>query len=61
MGFFGGLEGDKYDRQYSDGYLAKRMWDYASKFGRNVVAIVVAVVILSIVVSLRPILISDGH
>jgi len=60
MGFFGGLEGDKYDRQYSDGYLAKRMWDYASKFGRNVGAIVVAVVILSIVVSLRPILISLG-
>ncbi|MGB7340348.1 MAG: ABC transporter ATP-binding protein [Phototrophicaceae bacterium] len=60
MGFFGGLEGDKYDRQYSDGYLAQRMWDYAKKFGRNVVAIVSAVAILSVVVSLRPILISEG-
>ncbi|MEM9951164.1 MAG: ABC transporter ATP-binding protein [Chloroflexota bacterium] len=60
MGFFGGLEGDKYDRQYSDAYLAKRIWDYASKFGRNVGYIVAAVAILSVVVSIRPILISEG-
>ncbi|MGJ3238304.1 MAG: ABC transporter ATP-binding protein [Anaerolineae bacterium] len=60
MGFFGGLEGDKYDRKYSDVYLAQRIWDYAKTFGRNLVAIVVAVAILSIVTSLRPILISAG-
>lgn len=60
MGFFGGLDGDKYDRQYTDTYLAKRMWDYASKFGRNVFAIVVAVLVMSVVVSLRPILIAAG-
>lgn len=60
MGFFGGLEGDKYDRKYSDSYLAKRIWDYAKQFGRYVVTILSAVAILSIVVSLRPILISAG-
>lgn len=60
MGFFGGLEGDKYDRKYSDTYLAKRIWDYAKQFGRYVTMIVTAVVILSVVVSLRPILISAG-
>lgn len=60
MGFFGGLDSDKYDRQYSDLYLAQRIWDYAKKFGRNVTMILVAVLILSIVVSLRPILISAG-
>ncbi len=60
MGFFGGLEGDKYDRKYSDTYLAKRIWDYVKKFGRNVTMIVIAVLILSVVVALRPILISAG-
>ena len=60
MGFFGGLEGDKYDRKYSDTYLAQRIWDYAKQFGRYVTMIVTAVVILSVVVSLRPILISAG-
>ncbi len=60
MGFFGGLEGDKYDRKYSDTYLAKRIWDYIKKFGRNVTMIIAAVTILSVVVALRPILISAG-
>lgn len=60
MGFFGSLDADKYDRQYSDTYLAKRIWEYISEYGSYVRWIVAGVATLSIVASLRPILISAG-
>ena len=35
MAFFGGLNEDKYDRQYGDDYLMKRVAQYASKYKRQ--------------------------
>lgn len=60
MGFFGNLEADKYDRSYSDVYLTKRIWNYISKYRGAVGQIVMGFTVLSIVSSLRPILISEG-
>jgi ATP-binding cassette subfamily B protein len=60
MGFFGNLEADKYDRSYSDAYLTKRIWNYVSKYRGAVTQIVIGFTVLSIVSSLRPILIADG-
>jgi ATP-binding cassette, subfamily B, bacterial len=60
MGFFGNLEADKYDRSYSDVYLTKRIWNYVSKYRGAVSQIVIGFTVLSLVSSLRPILISEG-
>jgi ATP-binding cassette subfamily B protein len=60
MGFFGNLEADKYDRSYSDSYLTKRIWNYVSKYRGAVAQIALGFTVLSIVSSLRPILIADG-
>jgi ATP-binding cassette subfamily B protein len=60
MGMFGKLEGDKYDRQYSDGYLAKRIVQYMVRYKRAVYGIIGGFTVTSIVSSVRPILISAG-
>jgi len=60
MGFFGGLQADKYDRQYSDTYLAKRIADYILRYRGAVISIVVGFTVLAIVSALRPILIAEG-
>lgn len=60
MGIFGGLEADKYDRQYSDVYLAQRILGYLKQYRRQIIGIVAGFITLSIVSSLRPILISAG-
>ncbi|MEL6308912.1 MAG: ABC transporter ATP-binding protein [Chloroflexota bacterium] len=60
MGFFGNLEGDKYDRQYSDGQLFKRIWDYAARYRNYLWWIVAGFTTLAIVSALRPILIAEG-
>jgi len=58
MGFFGNLEADKYDRQYSDLQLAQRLMDYAKQYRSWLFWIVAGFSALAIVVALRPILLS---
>ncbi|RMG80469.1 MAG: ABC transporter ATP-binding protein, partial [Chloroflexi bacterium] len=60
MGIFRGLDADSYDRQYSDTYLAKRIVNYFSHYKRQLITIALAMVILALVSSLRPILVSMG-
>jgi ATP-binding cassette subfamily B protein len=60
MGMFGRLEGDKYDRQYTDRYLARRIVQYMARYKRAVYGIVAGFSTLAIISSLRPILISNG-
>ncbi len=55
-----GLEGDKYDRQYSDKYLFQRLASYFIPYRRQVIIIIVAFFALAIVAGLRPVLISIG-
>ena len=60
MGIFGGLDADQYDRQYSDGYLAKRITNYILNYRREMIGVVVGFMALAIVAALRPILIAAG-
>lgn len=60
MGWFQGLDKDKYDRQYSDWYLAKRIASYFYGYRKQFVIIVVSFVALSILGALQPVWISDG-
>lgn len=60
MGFFTGLDKDKYDRQYTDSYLLKRLWSYFSDQKGRVVIISALGVVVSILLALLPILISIG-
>lgn len=55
-----GLEGDKYDRQYSDSYLLKRILHYFSTYRTQGISIIVGYFFLAIVAALRPVLISAG-
>ncbi|MBK9123200.1 MAG: ABC transporter ATP-binding protein [Chloroflexi bacterium] len=54
--FFRGLdEGDKYDRQYGDTYLYRRIASYLRGFRREVTIIVVGLAVLSFVASFQPV------
>ncbi|GAB1422295.1 ABC transporter ATP-binding protein [Anaerolineales bacterium] len=60
MGMFAGLDADKYDRQYTDWQLIKRIFNYFGRYRALLVAIVAAFTILAFVASMRPVLISAG-
>jgi ATP-binding cassette, subfamily B, bacterial len=60
MGMFRKLDADKFDRKYSDTYLARRIWRYMSKFRSQMIGIVIGFTVLAIVQALRPIIISMG-
>lgn len=55
---FGGLEADQYDRQYTDRYLFKRIGDYLSNHKRQVYLALTGFVVVGIVTSARPVIIS---
>ncbi len=60
MGFFSGLDADKYDRQYSDSYLFKRLGDYLRPHSRRVIAILVTGLLSAVVLALIPIITAAG-
>lgn len=60
MGFFGNLAADKYDRQYSDGYLLRRTVEYFKPHRNRLILIVVLVIIFAVTGTLYPVLISAG-
>lgn len=60
MGFMYGLNEDKYDRQYSDGYLAKRIVNYFSRYRTQLIIILVCLVGLSFVGAVQPVWISEA-
>jgi ATP-binding cassette subfamily B protein len=60
MGFFGNLNAEKYDRQYDDGYLIRRIFNYVRPYRRQFIAILVAVSVLSVSSSLNSIFIAAG-
>lgn len=55
-----GLEGDNYDRQYTDRYLFGRIFNYFARYKSQVFVIVGGFTVVSIVVSLRPVLIASA-
>ncbi len=55
-----GLEGDRYDRQYSDKYLFQRIGSYLDQYRGKVLLVVFSVLALSLVAAVRPVLIAAG-
>jgi len=60
MGIFGGLEQDRYDRQYSDQYLFKRIGHYFKHQTRRFIVLSVMGIVVSISLALTPIIIAEG-
>ncbi len=58
MGFFGSLEQEKYDRQYTDTYLLQRIGQYFARYRRWLLLMVGSLLGLSFIGSLYPILVS---
>jgi ATP-binding cassette subfamily B protein len=56
----GNLEAEKYDRNYGDGALLKRIWNDMRRYKREVLFIVLAFTFLSVVSSLRTVFIAAG-
>jgi len=57
---FGGLASDKYDRQYEDNYLIKRLASYFKPHMRRLQGIVGLLVVFAIIASISPVIISAG-
>jgi ATP-binding cassette, subfamily B, bacterial len=60
MAFFGGLNQEKYDRQYADDYLFRRIMRYFWPYKRLVLIVLLTIVLVSLMASGGPILISLG-
>ena len=57
---FGGLASDKYDRQYEDSYLIKRLASYFRPHMRRLQGIIGLLVIFAIIASISPVIIAGG-
>ena len=55
---FGGLQGDSYDRQYTDVYLFKRIGDYLSQHKRLVLLALLGFLVVGASRAVRPVIIS---
>jgi ATP-binding cassette, subfamily B, bacterial len=60
MGFFSGLNAEKYDRQYSDKALVGRILSYFKPYLWQMIIIAVLVLLLAGFGALQPIIVSDG-
>ena len=60
MGFFGGLEQDRYDRQYGDRYLFRRLGHYFREQVRRIAVMSAMGLLVSLVQALMPIIIAAG-
>jgi ATP-binding cassette subfamily B protein len=60
MSFFAGLNTEKYDRQYSDRLLARRIINYLTSQRRRMTAIIALVIILSLIGVAQPIVMSNA-
>ena len=60
MGFFSGLNTEKYDRQYSDKILVKRVSEYFRPQWKRLVWISLLVILISGAGTLQPIVVSHG-
>jgi hypothetical protein len=58
MGFFEGLETEKYDRQYTDRELTRRIVDYFKQQRTRMIIIIVLVVAISVVGAALPLVVA---
>jgi ATP-binding cassette subfamily B protein len=60
MGFFDGLDAEKYDRKYSDRYLVKRIAEYFRPHLKRLGRIIFLIIAISLVYTLLPVTVSRG-
>ena len=60
MGLMRGLEADRYDRQYDDRYLFRRIGAYFGRHKGKVGLVLAAFAVLAVVSALRPVLVAAG-
>ena len=60
MGIFAGLGAEKYDRKYSDRYLAKRISQYFRPYIKRLGFIIFLVITISLVYAMLPVVVSRG-
>jgi ATP-binding cassette, subfamily B, bacterial len=60
MGFYEGLNEEKYDRQYKDSVLTKRIAQYFTVERGRVTVIVILVVLMAVIAAAQPIVVSRG-
>lgn len=60
MGFFGNLAADKYDRQYNDSYLIRRLASYFAPYRRQVIIVFILIIAFATTGALIPVFISAG-
>jgi ATP-binding cassette subfamily B protein len=60
MGFFSGLGAEKYDRQYSDKKLFRRIADYFKLQSHRLVVIVSMILIRSVIEAITPVIVARG-
>jgi ATP-binding cassette subfamily B protein len=60
MGFYEGLNEEKYDRQYKDSVLAKRIIKYFTAQRKKVVVIAFVTIFLAVITAAQPVIISNG-
>ena len=60
MGFYEGLNEEKYDRQYKDSVLTKRIVSYFTAQRRRVAIVIFLVVVMAVITAAQPIVVSKG-
>jgi len=60
MGFFSGLAAEKYDRQYSDKKLIRRIVDYFKNQTKSLLIIGISIVLRSVIEAFMPVIVSNG-
>lgn len=60
MGFFSGLAAEKYDRQYSDKRLFRRIFDYFKKQSNRLIIVGVTIILRAVIEAFNPVIVARG-